>query len=429
MTALALHDMNLAWVDPAFEMPDWMRESRQQHFNALQQQGFPTKKVEQFRYTDLTRIEQQLSQGTTHHSSSSFQLNDKLTADSIRFVFRNHVFHPEQSDLHLLPKGVIACTLQEAILHHEPLLKTVWPSSFDAAKYPFACLNLASFQQGFFLYVPKNTILNVPLYFMHVTDQTNTASCHELNLLLLEEGCELALFEEVRGLEHSHFHNLTQVVLLEKNTRLHHVLLQHTHTQALNYRTSQVALKEGAHTTFVSCLLGGEFTRHDYTCQLHEPFATCNTSSFYHAQNKQYIDNHVEIVHHAHSTTSDMLFKGTLTDQAKVVFNGRLYVEKNAQKIVAHQENHHLLFSNQAESYAKPELEIYADDVKCKHGATTAAFDDDAIFYLRSRGLSEDAAKQLLLNAYVQSILDRVLLPDAFIDHIRLALEDIAHDL
>ncbi len=142
---------------------------------------------------------------------------------------------------------------------------------------------------------------------------------------------------------------------------------------------------------------------------MQEPGAACQASGFYHLHRAhQYIDHHVEINHVAPHTNSEMVYKGILDNQSRAVFNGRLFVKKDAQKIVAHQANHNLLLSNRAEIYSKPELEIYADDVKCKHGATTGQLDQDALFYMRARGIGYQEAVNILLQGFADEIIDRV---------------------
>ncbi len=131
---------------------------------------------------------------------------------------------------------------------------------------------------------------------------------------------------------------------------------------------------------------------------MQEPGAECRTGGFYHLHHdNQYIDNHIDIDHVAPRSNSEMLYKGILDNKSRAVFNGRLHVEKDAQKIIAYQANHNLLLSNDAEVYSKPELEIYADDVKCKHGATTGQLDQDAFFYLRSRGIARSRSNEYII--------------------------------
>lgn len=431
MAASSSHHIDFHWVEPSFSMPSWMLASRQHYFDAFNRNGLPTKKEERFRYTDLSIIQKQLLLLAEHEKSTSKDVvvNNKLTKDTIRLVFRNQLLQPALSDLHLLPDGVIACSLKEAILHHEALVKEVWPAAFDVSQQPLACLNLASFDDGFFLYVSPSIQITQPLHFLHLESNAAGSTINGLQLIIMGDDSKVSLFEEVVASQNQPaLINQVCSILLHKNAVFDHVILNDAHNESLYWRTTTVASKECAKASFVSCFLGGKFTRHDLTCCLQSPFSHCSTSAFYRANQSSYIDNHIEIQHLAPHTTSDMLFKGTIADRAKAVFNGRLFVEKNAQKIVAYQANHHLLFSDLAESYSKPELEIYADDVKCKHGATTAAFDSDAIFYLRSRGITEQEAKELLLQAFLQSILDRIVLPSEFVSHIRNSVKDGAHD-
>jgi Fe-S cluster assembly protein SufD len=170
-----------------------------------------------------------------------------------------------------------------------------------------------------------------------------------------------------------------------------------------------VQQKQDSLVTLKNFSAGGLFARDEIAASLQESGANCRTQGFYHLRNAcQYIDNHIDIDHIAPHSQSTMLYKGILNHKSRAVFNGRLHVHANAQKIVAHQANHNILLSNDAEIYTKPELEIYADDVKCKHGATVGQLDQDALFYLRSRGIPEAEAIQLLLEGFAEEIMQEI---------------------
>jgi Fe-S cluster assembly protein SufD len=161
--------------------------------------------------------------------------------------------------------------------------------------------------------------------------------------------------------------------------------------------------------SLVNFSLGAKFARDDVMVTLQEAGSECRTAGFYRLTNdNQYIDNHINIDHAAPRSCSEMVYKGVLDKKSRAVFNGRLYVGTGAQKIEAQQQNHNLLLSNVAEVYSKPELEIYADDVKCKHGATTGQLDQDALFYLRARGIEKTEAVNLLLQAFAADILQKI---------------------
>ena len=155
--------------------------------------------------------------------------------------------------------------------------------------------------------------------------------------------------------------------------------------------------------------MGADFARDDVAITLQQTGAKCHTSGFYHtSRDNQYVDHHVDVLHAAAHTQSDMLYKGIIDKKSRAVFNGRLHVAAGAQKIQAVQGNHHLLLSASGEAYSKPELEIYADDVKCRHGATTGQLDQDALFYLRARGIPYKEAVHILLKSFAEDVLQRI---------------------
>ena len=203
--------------------------------------------------------------------------------------------------------------------------------------------------------------------------------------------------------------NMMTTIHVAKNAKMQHYKIQQEGRKAVHLASHFVHQQQNSTFSHVNFSSGALFARDDLVVQLLESGAECHTGGFYHLRyDQQFIDNHVVINHVAAHSNSDMLYKGIMENKSRAVFNGRLHVEKNAQKILAYQANHNLLLSKDAEVYSKPELEIYADDVKCKHGATTGQLDEQALFYMRSRGIPRHEALSILLQGFAEEIMQRI---------------------
>jgi Fe-S cluster assembly protein SufD len=188
---------------------------------------------------------------------------------------------------------------------------------------------------------------------------------------------------------------------------------QNENKKSIHIAHTLVKQLQNSKLSLSSFLCGGLFARDEVKVKLLEPGASCHTGGYYGSSvDNQYVDYHIDIYHLASHSMSEMLFKGTIDKKSRAVFNGKLYVEKDVQKILAHQTNHNLLLSKEAEIYSKPELEIYADDVKCKHGASIGQINHEALFYLRTRGISYSDALAILREGFADDIVQRIKHPE-----------------
>lgn len=360
-------------------------------------------KDERWKYTDLSFLESEPFQ-LTEKVASSKQLDDiiasrRLPGESILLVCVNGFFMQELSDLAKLPEQT---RVSQAISE---------PGNY--AGYPFAKLNAENSTDGLYLHIPNDYELNLPIHVLSLMIGGENKIAHPRHHIILGKNAQATFVEECYSLSLQRYMvNTVSNIIVNENAKLTHIKIQAEGEQAIHMASTFVTQKKHAETEFISFGIGGLFARDDLIIQLQESGANCKAAGFYHLRrDKQYVDNHVDITHAASHCTSEMLYKGILEKQSKAVFNGRLLVEKDAQKTLAYQANNHLLLSKTAEAYSKPELEIYADDVKCKHGATTGQLDQDALFYLRSRGIEKDEAMQMLLQGFAEDILNRITHP------------------
>lgn len=407
------------WLQESIEeqsssLPDWALQFQQQQWDAFSQVGLPTRKDERFKYTDISSFTKQDFTAAKRVEDGQFfdviNQHRLQRGENILLVFINGYFMPALSDRHKLPKEVIVCPFNTAMQHYADLIKPYWIQETDVAKYPFASLNAAKAKEGLFFYVPENCQLTMPVHLLSLATNGEKFAAHIRHLFVLEKRGQLTLIEEHFSLaEQDYLMNTVTHIVAQPRAQLEHYKIQHEGKKATHLAHTFIQQKQDSTVSSTSFAIGAAFARDEIAVTLQGPGADCKTSGFYHLHyDNQYIDYHVDINHVAPRSHSEMLYKGILDKKSCAVFNGRLHVSPGAQKILAYQANHNLLLAKESEVYSKPELEIYADDVKCKHGASTGQIDQDAIFYFRSRGISKAEAVNMLLQGFADEVLQRV---------------------
>lgn len=405
-------------------LPDWLQEKQAEQEQALQT-TMPSRHDERWKYTDLSLLtkynfkpceiaqDQNLAEVIHQHKLRS--------GDSVLIVTVNGCFMPELSELHHLPAGLRVCSLEQALQTHSDLVKQHWPF-LDAKAYPFAAINLARNTQGLFFHLAEGVSISPAIHLLnlHLGEAETQAATH--CLFILDKQAQMTVAEEYYShVDQAYFKNALTTVALAKQAKLEYCKIQKEGQQAIHMANTFVYQEQDSRYQALHFSEGAIFSRDDVMIKLKQANAECKTAGFYFPKMKdQYVDFHIDVDHQAPRTNSEMLYKGILDNKSKSVFNGRLHVEKDAQKILAYQANHNLLLSNQAQVYSKPELEIYADDVKCKHGASTGQLDQEALFYLRSRGIPYQEAMTILLQGFSQEILQAISHPG-----IKMRVEEV----
>ncbi len=391
---------------------DCLSETDAQHWRAFVQHGMPSRKNEYWKYDDVSFLADKhysLAQKIdAREITEALHQHSLRSGDGIFLVMINGYFMPELSDLFKLPAGIIACSLQEALQKQGDDLREKF-TAIDNHKYPFASLNADMFTDGLFLQVADDCKLHRPIHLLSIMLNEENIVAYPHNLILTGKNTEITLFEEYFGASQNYLMNTVNTIHLDEAAIVTHYKLQQEAKSATHMACHFISQEKNSRFSHVNISAGAQFARDDVVVHLRDTSAECHTSGYYHLRDKnQTIDNHIDIRHAAAHSQSNMLYKGIVANQARAIFNGRLHVEKDAQHIQAYQGNHNLLVDKQAEVYSKPELEIYADNVKCKHGATTGQINRDALFYLRSRGIAEQDAIEILLQAFADEIMQRV---------------------
>ncbi|MDE1941917.1 MAG: Fe-S cluster assembly protein SufD [Betaproteobacteria bacterium] len=391
--------------------PQW-QEWRQSGWARFAAQGFPTTRHEEWKYTSLAALEKLALSCAPVAAEAPALTWDSLQARAVlpqaryRAVFVDGHFAPQLSRLDGLPAGIAVRPLSTLSAQDSIGLQAALEAV--RTRTPFAALNAAFMAEGAWITAAAEASLDDPLLILYVTTRGGQAQ-HVVNAYDLERGGRVAVAEQYLGLsDEPYFVNQVTGVQLAPGAQLHHVKLQQEGERAYHIGALQASQQGGSRFESHSFALSGAFGRNDMETALLEPGAAVVMNGLYRVAGREFQDFHTCIRHESPDCTSDEYFKGVLDGSGRAVFNGKIVVAQDAQHTASRQSNHNLLLSDQAEVDTKPQLEIFADDVKCSHGATVGQLDEDQWFYLRSRGLEPDHARTLLIDAFSLDVLSSI---------------------
>lgn len=395
----------------------WLRELRRKAMVRFLVRGFPTPRDEDWKYTRTAAIEKRgFSCAVASEMAVDIERMDALLqaeAAAQRLVFVNGRYFPALSRLDALPAGAAAVSLN-AVLRRSPAeLEGLLGAVADMDRHPFAALNTAFADDGVYLVLAQGTAVEQPLHVVFITTaaQEGRAS-HPRVLVKAADNSRAVLVERHIALDAAvYFSNVITEIELGKNAAVDYYRLQEESAKAFHISGVHVSQNRDSRLVAHTVTLGSALVRNDVDVQLAAPGGHCELNGLYLASARQHVDIHTRIDHLQPHGTSSEFYKGILDGNGRSVFNGKVIVHPDAQKTDARQSNKNLLLSADAEADTKPQLEIYADDVKCSHGATVGQVDADAVFYLRSRGMDETAARNLLSFAFAHEIIEQVKVP------------------
>ncbi|WP_428242185.1 Fe-S cluster assembly protein SufD [Gynuella sp.] len=395
----------------------WLDQYRQQARAVVASMVMPARKTEHWLNTPVTRVlntladESTYDQPETEDIQSSYRVND-LDADTLVFV--DGEFRSELSDA-VEVEGITLTAFSGADDHHRAMITEHLGSVFSQVQNPFdhifAYQNNSLIKDGMLLRVGKNVRLPRPLRVVHVSTQGSRADlpAHRL-LCLLDSGAQASLIEQfvTLGQGEATFGNHLAEISLADNAQLKHYRLSLETDAAVAIAGVHVSLQRSAVYDAFNIGLGGLCKRTDIHVTHRGEGAQCVLKGVYLPREKQHIDYHTCIEHAVPNCTTDEVFRGIMADESKAVFNGRIHIHPDAQKTLAELSNKNLLLSPKAEIYTKPELEIYADDVRCAHGATVSQIDDKALYYMQSRGISRKEAEVMLSFGFINELIEQI---------------------
>jgi Fe-S cluster assembly protein SufD len=389
----------------------WLKALRQEGFARFSETGFPTTHDEDWRFTNISAIAQtpfEIAPRTRIKASDLDQFG--LAGFECLLVFVNGRYSSELSHVPNLGTGVKVTSLAEQISTDAAAVEKHLGQYLNIQRDSFAALNTAFIEDGVYVHVARNTALKTPIYVLYVSAPGGSPVMdHPRNLIVVEESAEATVVEDYVSLgEGSAFSNAVTEVVAESNAIVSHYMLVRAAASSYNVSTLRIQQARSSNVSTHSLLLSGSILRNNVHPVLAGEGGECLINGLFMVNSGQTMDNYMLVEHAAPHCASRQFYNGVLNGQGHGVFHGRIIVHKDAQKTDAKQTNRNLLLSDDAQIDTKPQLEIYADDVKCTHGATIGQVEENALFYLRSRGLDEAAAKHLLLLAFANECLDRM---------------------
>jgi Fe-S cluster assembly protein SufD len=399
---------------------------RQQAFEIFKSLGFPTIKNEEWKFTNVLPFlkdnfeldvnQDELSKETFDKVAKMITAHLEEIQNSIkgeqkgayRLIAVNGKFN---ETLSILPQGGQIKIMSLSTASGEPAFVSNFGKIATAEGNAFAALNTAMFSDGLFIEIAKNVVLDKPLHIINVLLADANVFVQPRNLFVVNANASLEIIETTITNETGHtiFANGVTEIAVAENAHLHHYDIQTGHKGLrLVQRTEATQEQHSNYSNYTFTLPGTDLVRNNLTLHLNAKDLETHLYGLYLTADKQLVDNHTEVHHKFPNGESNQLYKGVLMDQSKAVFNGKIFVYQDAQKTNAFQQSNNILFSEKATVNAKPQLEIFADDVKCSHGTTIGQMNKDALFYLQSRGISESTAKNLMVNAFAFDVTQKV---------------------
>jgi len=397
--------------------PVSLRELSERALNRFTKLGIPTTKGEDWRFTNIAPFAArsfQIAEPIEVAASGIESLANEaiLDADFHRMVFINGRYAPQWSHLHPLTNGVIAESLAQSIITCPQSIESRLGQHVAFEHSAFIALNTAFVEDGANIIIPDDVIVDRPFHLIFLSVADEPVVSHPRNLISVGKNSRATLIESYRGLDGAgYFTNAVTEVELHESAHLDHHKLQHEQLNALHLATTQVHQRASSHFSSHYFSFGGDLSRNELNCRLDGERAVCTLNGLYMPAGDQHMDCRTRIDHARAHCNSFEMYKGILDDRSKGVFNGKIYVHQDAQKTDAKQSNQALLLSDDAIVDTKPQLEIYADDVRCTHGATVGELDEQAIYYLRSRGIPSDLARTMLIFAFANDVVRGVEVP------------------
>ncbi|NNG27719.1 MAG: Fe-S cluster assembly protein SufD, partial [Ignavibacteriaceae bacterium] len=325
-------------------------------------------------------------------------------------VFVNGHIADEHSDIKNLPDGVIVGSLSESIKNNSPLIEKHFAKYAHHQTNIFTALSTSYTNDGAFVSVPDGKIVEDPIHLLFITDSKDTKLLVQpRNLFIAGKNSQVSIIEHYVSTDKSvYFTNTVTEIVADKGSVINHIKLQEESRNAFHIARMEVDQERSSNVSSHSISIGGELTRNDFNSGFNDEGSECTLNGLYMIEGTQLFDAHTLIDHAMPHCTSHEHYKGILTDKSRGVFNGKVIVRPDAQKTNAFQENNNILLSNEALINTKPQLEIFADDVKCSHGATIGQLDEEARFYLKSRGIGEEASRAILLHAFASDVITSI---------------------
>ena len=390
-----------------------LHRTRKEAIRWFSQNGFPTVQQEEWRFTNVSpigKIEFKPIENKTNVIDPAIIDPFLISKDFIRLVFVDGCYSADLSNTTGLAQGLLVQNLNDALAVEKESVEKNLAKHARIDENGFVALNTAFIKQGAFIQVSKNIISQQPVHLIYLaTDKADERATHPRNLIVAENNSQFSVIESyVSPSDSTYFTNPVTEIVAGENAVIDHYKIQQESPKAYHTSLTQIAQKASSNYRSHNYVFGGAIVRNDLNAVLDGEGIECTLNGLYLACGNQLVDNHSAIEHAQPHCDSRELYKGILDEKARAVFSGKIHVHKDAQKTDAVQSNQNLILSEDAMVDTKPQLEIYADDVKCTHGGTVGQMDEDGVFYLRARGISEATAKNLMIQAFAGDVTGRI---------------------
>lgn len=372
----------------------------------LEEKGIPNNKHEDYKYCNIEAyIRREFK--SVEQSFQSLEVQDlaayKLD-EAINLVVLNGRYSPELSEK-VIAKGISIKSLNEISEKEKSLVATQARSFSDS----LIALNTVFCSNGLFFKVEKNNEIPMPVHIIYINNNDKPSLSNSRSFIHIETGSELTLAESFIHVGTAKvFSNYVSEKLLEENAKLTCYTFQNEGAASFSVHTNSVKVNRYANYSNTTLTLSGELVRNNHNVELAAANCEAHLNGLFLTKGTQLVDNHTLIDHQMPNCESNELYKGIASDKSSGTFNGKIFVRKDAQKTNAYQSSKNILLSDDATINTKPQLEIYADDVKCSHGTSTGKIDTDALFYLKARGIGEESARKLLLQAFAEEVTEKI---------------------
>jgi Fe-S cluster assembly protein SufD len=391
-----------------------MNEARELAIRRFQEAGIPSRKNENYKYTDLRPAFQKDFSVVPKYIEQAIDLHDIFNCDVPKLdthivLLINGWYYGRNRKVGDLPEGVICCSLQHASNAHSAIFNAYYNQQAGKSNDPMANLNTSLAKDGLFFYVPENVTIDRPVQVINLLNAKENTMAVQRNLFICGKNSEATIVFCDHTLNHNFYilNNLSECSL-ESDARFNFFSIQNQHNGAVNNTHFFASVKDNANLLTNNVTLNGGIVRNDISVKLEGEHANASLNGLTLADQKQHIDNFISIDHIKPNCTSFQLFKNILDEQSSGAFAGRIHVFRDAQKTEAFQKNNNVLMTADAEMNTKPQLVIDADDVRCSHGATIGRIDEDALFYLRTRGIGEREARLMIMYAFADEVVSKI---------------------
>ena len=383
-------------------------QKRLEAFKAFERVGFPHQKHEEYRYLNLNEVKNSPFVLPTQQQSETVNASDyfvpKLKANTL--VFIDGFYDAEQSSI-IDKEGITIQTIDET---PNSELENHFGEYHFEEKNPFAALNIAFAKQGFYIRIAKGKVVELPIQIVNINTGQNWVQPH--HLLIAEENSQVRVIENYFSTTDIGIDNTFLRIIAHKNAIVDHYKLQALGENANHFGTTHIQQDAKSNCTTHVYNLSGGLIRNNIRIDIEEEHTEANMYGLYVPSGNEVVDNHTVVNHKVSHCESNQLYKGVMNGNSNAIFNGKIYVQRDAQQTNAFQSNRNILNSDNATVNTKPQLEIWADDVKCSHGATIGQLNEDEIFYLQARGINKDKAESMLTYAFAGEVLTYIKIPE-----------------